>query len=37
MSTEALTPPPGMWAHPDADPRHDGAPVLRGERAVVLD
>ena len=31
------TPPPGLWAHPDDDPRaHDSVP-LRGERAVVLD
>ncbi|MFB9313268.1 DinB family protein [Nocardioides plantarum] len=35
--TDALTPPPGLWVHPDVDPRHDGDPVLRGERSVVLD
>ncbi|WP_211357166.1 DinB family protein [Nocardioides rubriscoriae] len=37
MDHDALTPPRGMWAHPDVDPRHTGEPVLRGERAVVLD
>jgi uncharacterized damage-inducible protein DinB len=35
--SDALTPPPGLWAHPDVDPRHQGEQVLRGERAVVLD
>ena len=37
MSEHLPPPPPGLWAHPDRDPRQgDGVP-LRGERAVVLD